>query len=283
MLNPRETKDDDCLKCVFISVILLFFLQRSFAQVPPTKPKYEPDNPFNYKHMEIDRWSYIPSGLQGSIGSVDVRYTKNDVPMFSSVYSWSGPAWQGERINIQLVLWSATSVRQIRCEATDLKNNRGDVIDSSNIKTHFVRYVISDVDYKGCTRFDPQSKSMLTPDILDNIDRMDIESHSARPIWVTIDVPRSSTAGEYVGQIIARSEGNAPIYFQINLDVLQLMLPDPLKWTIHVDLWHNPWAVARYHDVTPWSPQHILILEPLLKMLANAGQKCVTTTIIHHA
>ncbi len=286
MINRQSFQSNNCFRYIFIIFVLLFFLQKSLAQVPPTKPKYEPDNPFNYKHMELDRWLYIPSGLHGSVGSIDMRYSRNDVPLFSSVYSWSGSAWQGERINIQLVLWSANAIRQIRCEATDLQNKQGDVIDSSCIKANFVRYVLSDREYIGCTRFNPLSpatQAQLTPDIIDNINRMDIESNSTRPIWVTIDIPRNKNAGKYVGKIIVKSEGNAPLNFQIDLDVLPLTLPEPSEWAIHLDLWQNPWAVARYHDVEPWSPEHILILEPLLKMLSNAGQKCVTTSIIHHA
>lgn len=144
MINRQSFQSNNCFRYIFIIIMLLFFLQKPFAQVPPMKPKYEPDNPFNYKHMEIDRWSYIPSGLLGSVGSIDERYSRNDIPMFSSVYSWSGSAWQGERVNIQLVLWSANSIRQIRCEATDLQNKQGDVIEFSCIKTNFVRYVLSD-------------------------------------------------------------------------------------------------------------------------------------------
>jgi len=40
--------------------------------------------------------------------------------------------------------------------------------------------------------------------------------------------------------------------------------------------------VARYHDVRPWSEEHLLLLKPLLKLLAGAGQKYITTSIIHH-
>jgi hypothetical protein len=34
--------------------------------------------------------------------------------------------------------------------------------------------------------------------------------------------------------------------------------------------------------VEPWSEEHVLLLKPLLQMLAAAGQKFITTTIIHH-
>ncbi len=71
MINRQSFQSNNCFRYIFIIFVLLFFLQKSFAQIPPTKPKYEPDNPFNYKHMDLDRWLYIPSGLLGSVGSME--------------------------------------------------------------------------------------------------------------------------------------------------------------------------------------------------------------------
>ncbi len=47
-----------------------------------------------------------------------------------------------------------------------------------------------------------------------------------------------------------------------------------------LDLWQHPWAVARWHQVEPFSPAHYAAMEPLWRMLADAGQKVLTTTII---
>jgi hypothetical protein len=30
-----------------------------------------------------------------------------------------------------------------------------------------------------------------------------------------------------------------------------------------LDLWQQPWAVARYHGVKPFSPEHYRVLEPI--------------------
>ncbi len=48
-------------------------------------------------------------------------------------------------------------------------------------------------------------------------------------------------------------------------------------------LWQHPQAVARWHDVEPWSAEHLALLKPLMKRLADAGQKVVTCTIIDEA
>jgi len=39
--------------------------------------------------------------------------------------------------------------------------------------------------------------------------------------------------------------------------------------------------VARYHQVEPWSEEHMEAMRPVMTMLAQAGQKVITTTLIH--
>lgn len=50
----------------------------------------------------------------------------------------------------------------------------------------------------------------------------------------------------------------------------------------HLDLWQNPYAVARYYNVPLWSRQHFDIMKPLMQQLANAGQKVITASVMHH-
>jgi hypothetical protein len=64
------------------------------------------------------------------------------------------------------------------------------------------------------------------------------------------------------------------------LEVINKSLPAPSAWSFHLDLWQNPYAVARFNGVKLWSQEHINLLKPLLTMLAQAGQKCITTTLI---
>ena len=40
-------------------------------------------------------------------------------------------------------------------------------------------------------------------------------------------------------------------------------------------------AVARYYQVPLWSQEHLDAMRPLMKMLADAGQKIVTATLTH--
>jgi YD repeat-containing protein len=70
------------------------------------------------------------------------------------------------------------------------------------------------------------------------------------------------------------------VVFALRLDVVPNVLPPPKDWAFHLDLWQNPWSVARYHRVEAWSEEHWSLLKPVLRMAADAGQKCLTTTIV---
>ena len=48
-----------------------------------------------------------------------------------------------------------------------------------------------------------------------------------------------------------------------------------------MDLWQSPYAVARYYQVPLWSQEHFDAMRPLMKMLADAGQKIITATLTH--
>ena len=43
----------------------------------------------------------------------------------------------------------------------------------------------------------------------------------------------------------------------------------------------SPYAVARYYQVPLWSQEHLDAMRPLMKMLADAGQKIITATLMH--
>ena len=41
--------------------------------------------------------------------------------------------------------------------------------------------------------------------------------------------------------------------------------------------------MARWHDVEPWSPEHFALMKPVMKRLADAGQKAITCSLIDEA
>lgn len=213
------------------------------------------------------QWKAVPAGLHGAIGSTDTRYPRQEVPVLPAASRWSGTAWRGERMNAQIVLWSAGAVRQVRLVADPLRDDKGHDLGSDSVVARFVRYVLAE--------------GRPSPDILDTTNRLDLAPCTARPVWVSLNIPREAEPGTYKGRVIVTGAGAESLSFELQVRVLPLLLPAPRDWAFHLDLWQNPYAVARYHHVAPWSEEHRHLLEPHLRMLAEAGQKCLTTTIVH--
>ena len=119
----------------------------------------------------------------------------------------------------------------------------------------------------------------LKPDLLSKANSFRIDTPGTRPVWISVDIPSATPAGIYKG-MISRSSASGTVNHMITLEVQDRVLPPPSGWSFHLDLWQNPYAVARFHGVKLWSKEHINFLRPLLKKLADAGQKCITTTLI---
>jgi len=98
-----------------------------------------------------------------------------------------------------------------------------------------------------------------------------------------VNIPQDAKPGRYTGIVTASAPGCKPVEQQAELEVIDAELPAPKDWKIHLDLWQHPQAVARWHDVELWSKTHFAIMRPLMKRLAEAGQKCITCTILDEA
>lgn len=225
-------------------------------------------------------WSVVPSGLQASIGSIDNLYMQHEVPEITSSTNWNGSAWKGERMSAQLILWSKDSVPNVEIKLSDFKTESGETISASNTQTRFVRYVLTDEFAEGCGKRNPEDFAVsLSPDALDNVECMNMDAKTSRPVWITIDVPSDAVAGAYTANIEIYAKGKKKETFTLNLQVLDKTLPNYTEWAFHLDLWQNPYAVARTEGVEPWSEAHWAALKAPMQMLASAGQKVITTTL----
>ena len=225
-------------------------------------------------------WTVIPAGIQASIGSIDKRYIQHEVPEVTKSNNWNGSAWKGERTSAQIILWSKDSVPSVELKLSDFKTGSGATISATNTQTRFVRYVLTDEFAEGCGHRKPEDYAVsLSADVLDNIDCINIDAKTARPVWITIDVPSDAIAGEYIAKLELFANGKKKETFTLNLNVVDKILPHYTEWAFHLDLWQNPYAVARTEGVEPWSDAHWEALKPAMQMLANSGQKVITTTL----
>lgn len=231
-------------------------------------------------------WDNLSVPTKLSWGTTDIRYKKLDIPAVERTSRWQGKAWKGERINAQAVLWTKQALEGVTLTASDLKNGAS-VIPSSLITTHFVRYVMTDELNKdgkgGCGNRENKAEwdSSMVADVLDIVKIRDVQARSTQPLWMHVQVPADARPGKYKGTLTVAARNMKPMQLQVEIEVVNRTLPAPKDWQFHLDLWQNPFAVARYHQVPLWSKEHFDAMKPVMKMLADAGQKIITTSIMH--
>lgn len=237
-------------------------------------------------HDGANVWDNLPSPTSLSWASTDVRYPKLSVPAVEKTTRRRAKAWRGERVNAQAVLWTNVRLEGATISVSDLKSGSC-VIPSSAVTTCFVRYVMTDELNKdrtsGCGKRPNKAEwdSSLVADVLDIVKIRDIEARTTQPIWMNVWVPSDARAGKYRGTLTVSGSNFTAMSLQVEIDVLRRTLPEPKDWKFHLDLWQNPYAVARYYDVPLWSKEHFDAMRPLMKMLKNAGQRAITASIMH--
>jgi hypothetical protein len=227
----------------------------------------------------IADWNRFEKGINVSFASTDIRFTKSAVPSFSPYFTTQLSAWKGETVSAQIAIWTRQNLENLSVELTDFTGKAG-IIKSSNANARFVRYVMTDVFGSGCGARKPGDyPSSLAADMLDNLNSFDVEAFSLRPVWISVDVPRNSKAGDYSSTIKVKAGKQVLQTLRLNLDVKNQVLPEAKDWVFHLDLWQHPAAVARVNGLKMWSDEHFAAIKPVMKRLADAGQKVITTTL----
>ncbi len=174
-------------------------------------------------------------------------------------------AWRGERSSCQLAVYTGYAQAKLRVSCSPLRMGNEEIAATASM----VRYT--------------KAGQRITADIIGSETECSHSAGAHRPIWYAVDVPQDAQPGTYRGTMTVSAPGCEPVVQQVTLEVLPATLPEPGDWKIHLDLWQYPYSVARWHDVEPWSDAHFAILRPLMKRLAEAGQKCITCTLLDEA
>ncbi|MBQ7771862.1 MAG: DUF4091 domain-containing protein [Bacteroidales bacterium] len=236
----------------------------------------EADDPVALTAEESAAWDNLGKKLNAAWADADVRYRKTVVPVLEEVETYKISAWKGERASAQFLLWTAVPKECVSCEISDFVAD-GSVLPASVAETRFVRYSLSDkTTYK---RFKKGGPATLSPDMLDTLFFYNMEARTVRPVWLTVNVPQDAPAGIYKSVITVSHDGFGKVRLPLELEVVNHVLPTPDKWDYHLDLWQHPTSVARAHGLEVWSDEHFEALKPVMKRLADAGQKVITATL----
>lgn len=252
------------------------------------QPLHDYDELSDQKPHDSDAtWAQMSQPVELSWASTDVRYAKHNVPDVKQQARVRLKAWRGERVNAQALIWTKDDLRDVTLSMGSLRSANGGVIASDKVSTSFVRYVMTDELNKdgkggcGCRDNKADWDSSLVADVLDNAKTLPVKRNSVQPLWVKVWVPQDAKPGVYDGVLTVSARGQEPRQLQLSVEVIDRTLPSPRQWRTNLDLWQNPYAVARYYGVPLWSREHFEAMLPLMKMLADAGQQSITASIMY--
>ncbi len=283
-------------RLTIISLASLFGMSALFAQQGVTQcgtPTGQPKFPLGtYQELpdlatpSEKEWAAV-TAAQVSWGTTDTRYAKHQLPSLKNQKNISLKGWRGERVNAQAVVWTGTELQDLNFSFSDFKDKKGNMLPKEALTAGFVRYVMTDelnkdgrgaCGYRKSVDFD----SLLVADPIDsNLKSMTLPARTVQPIWVQCWIPQSAASGIYKGELLVNDGSHLLQRLNLEINVSSRELPQPSEWAFHLDLWQNPYAVARYYQVPLWSQEHLDAMRPLMKMLANAGQKVITATLMH--
>lgn len=241
----------------------------------------------NPQAVDADSWKGVtkPSCAWGSVYE---RYRKESHSKLHKK-SLRLKGWKGERVSAQLVITSPEPLDSVQVEMSALQNRRHALLDDARVMRGFVRYVMTDglnKDGKGTCGLRPdlsQFDSTLVADPIDPLTaQLSMQARTTQGYWVRVWIPQEAAAGLYTSELTVKNGSRVLGSLKLEVEVQRRTLPAPSHWAFHLDLWQNPFAVARYHRVPLWSRAHFDLLEKELQSYADAGGKVITTSIMHH-
>ncbi len=248
-----------------------------------TAAHYEPEFTFD-KPVDAGSWARVMPGLHAAFGSTDQLYYRTEVPDIANENaSLNVTGWKGERLNMQIIVWSTDTAQQVRVKISGLVNKQGKFIDITNFRVNMVRYVMANYPYgskEAVCGETPYKNGFLFPDRFESFERFDLPGKTVRPIWMSLNIPADAEPGMYAGNVEVYSN-NARRVLPFTVKVQRQTLPKPHDWKYRLDLWQNPWVIASYYHVKPWSAEHKALLKKHLQLYAEAGGTYITTYGVH--
>lgn len=227
------------------------------------------------------------SAPQVSWGSTDIRYKKEEpAPIARLKKDINLTAWKGERVSAQLVVWTPEALDNLSFIVSDLTSGK-ETISKDNVRTGFVRYVMTDElnkDGKGGCGYRKSSDydSTLVADPIDHIaSTLTVPANATQGGWISVRVPQQVKAGKYTGTVTVKDGDKVLSELKLAVNVKNRTLPASTEWAFHLDLWQNPYAEARYYNVKPFSKEHFDRMRPDMQNYVDAGGKVITASIMH--
>lgn len=219
------------------------------------------------------RWG--TAGSTPSLGSLPVDSTEVRLQRLCD-------AWRGERAATTCIIRASRGgVKSVCCTSTEAvaaASAADPRVELPGLRVRRVEPVVADGGYRYYDRLVDDGYN-ATHHVAD---RWDMSDGQTCLLWVSFDVPPSCPAGDvHFSFEVGSKVSDARVRFSGTIEVLPVSLPPPSEWGFHLDLWQNPYSVAAAAGVEVWSDAHWALLEEHTALLADVGQKVITTTCVH--
>jgi hypothetical protein len=224
--------------------------------------------------------------IQGSFESTFQRYQKGQQFIGVPSLTENLTAWENERIYAHAVIWGQTNQSNLSYEVSQFTSPT-DAIPAEAIQLLFAKNVLADRYARNCGTYpQPRMDSVEIADALSFTPLTSVTSDDPIKMWIRINVPENISAGIYSGTIQVKQNNSIQLTFTLNIEVLNKTLPNLADWTFHLDIWQYPYQILKHYNqyhlnapVLPWSESHFAMVSTLYQVLADAGQKVISTYI----
>lgn len=231
--------------------------------------------------------------LSGRYVNTDLQYIQRDYPVLVNQRQGdeSVDLWRNDTAFSQLSLTSyEASLNEIQVEIGVFKTATGETFDGS-VASYFIDSTQAYTNLPAAMRHDgdeepPAGHRKEANEILSDYPSMNMPAESVLNIWLATHTRKDTVPGIYHGNIsIHTAFQQEALVFPMTIEVHDHVFPeiaaDPEPFDI--ELWQNPYALAEYYDVEPFSAEHLLILKPHMEKYRSLGGQAITTTISEEA
>lgn len=220
-------------------------------------------------NIDLITLTFIPSGI---------HYTRSEVNMNFKNRQFYQEAWQNENVSAEILIQSLHTLIHPAIQCTDFKSINA-AIDHRDIRISVLKNILSENSIGKCGNDNKSYDPVYIPDLLGEADSIKLISASDCIVYLSIRIPPHAKAGIYETHIRLKSLRRLSRQELIwTIKVIPRRLTDLSNSSSYLNIWQNPYSVSSYYNVKPWSVAHFKLLKPVMQMLAEAGQKCITAS-----
>lgn len=244
----------------------------------------------NFQFSSLIRVPRFPRSFTDEELLLNPSLKKFDIQPIADVSNLRLSGIRNEQISAQLAIGARQNLTNVRISTSELKSKEGRIIDAGHIQLRYVQYVPvqrSRSEYIWSAKYEDvagnEVSGFMSPDVVGDplveMEYVEVPAYRAQAIWFTFIIAKDALPGNYAGKISLSCNEFPLQQYNLELEVLDKSLPDPVDYEFFLDMWLNPNSIAFNHQVELWSENHWSILSKYMEDLASRGGKAITAVI----